>query len=139
MPTPSDLTSEALEFLAERHLGTLTSLRRDGSPHVAAIGFTYEPGERCVRVITSGANQKAANARREGRAVVAQVDGRRWLSLEGPVRVLTAASEVRRAEQLYAERYRKPRPNPERVVIEIRVDRVLGTAFLLGRSPRLPG
>mgnify|MGYP002652599968 CR=1 FL=1 len=39
MSTPSDLTAEALEFLAERHLGTLTSLRRDGSPHVAAIGF----------------------------------------------------------------------------------------------------
>lgn len=139
MSTPSDLTAEALEFLAERHLGTLTSLRRDGSPHVAAIGFTYDPVERCVRVITSGANQKAANARRGGRAVVAQVDGWRWLSLEGAVRLLTSESEVRRAEQLYAERYRKPRPNPARVVVEIRVDRVLGTAYLLGRSPRLPG
>ena len=139
MSTPSDLTDEALEFLAERHLGTLTSLRRDGSPHVAAIGFTYDPGEKCVRVITSGGNQKAANARRGGRGVVAQVDGRRWLSLEGPIRVLTSASEVRRAEQLYAERYKKPRLNPARVVVEIRVDRVLGTAFLLGRSPRFPG
>lgn len=139
MSTPSDLTAEALEFLAERHLGTLTSLRRDGSPHVAAIGFTYDPAEQLVRVITSGRNQKAANARRGGRAVVAQVDGRRWLSLEGSVRLLTSASEVRRAEQFYAERYKNPRPNPARVVIEIRVDRVLGTAFLLGRSPRLPG
>jgi hypothetical protein len=33
---------------------------------------------------------------------------------------------VREAEQRYAARYRVPRDNPERVVVEIAVDRVLG-------------
>ena len=139
MSTPSDLTSEAIEFLSERHLGTLTTLRRDGSPHVAAVGFTYVPTEHVARVITFAGSQKAVNASRGGRAVVAQVDGGRWLSLEGPVRLLTADSEIRRGEQLYAERYRTPRPNPRRVVIEIRVDRVLGSAKLLGRNAQYPG
>lgn len=124
------LRPAALRFVAERHLATLTTLRRDGSPHVAAVGFTFDPTCGVVRVITSGASQKAANARRGGRAVVAQVDGARWLALEGPVRLCDAASEIRRAEDLYAARYRRPRPNPRRVVIEIAVDRVLGQAAL---------
>ena len=55
-----------------------------------------------------------------------QVDGRHWLSFEGPARVLTDRESVADAELRYAARYRVPRENPERVVIEIAVDRVLG-------------
>ena len=33
---------------------------------------------------------------------------------------------MREAEQRYAVRYRQPRPNPERVVVVLHVDRVLG-------------
>jgi uncharacterized pyridoxamine 5'-phosphate oxidase family protein len=40
--TPADLTPEMLEFLRERHLATLTTLRPDGSPHVVPVGFTYD-------------------------------------------------------------------------------------------------
>ncbi len=38
-----DLGPEVIDFLTERHLATLTTLRRDGSPHVVPVGFTYEP------------------------------------------------------------------------------------------------
>ncbi|WP_333619902.1 TIGR03618 family F420-dependent PPOX class oxidoreductase [Dietzia sp.] len=131
MASPSALSAQAHEFLEERHLGTLTTQRRDGSPHVTAAGFTFDPVDGTARVICSARSQKAANARRGGRAVVAQVEGRLWLSLEGPVRLLTSEGEVRRAERLYAARYKNPRPNPLRVVVEIRVDRVLGAASLL--------
>ena len=31
---PHDLPESVLEFLTERHLATLTTLRQDGSPHV---------------------------------------------------------------------------------------------------------
>ena len=58
--------------------------------------------------------------------MVCQVDGRHWLSFEGQARVLTDRASVADAEQRYAARYRVPRENPERVVIEIAVDRVLG-------------
>jgi hypothetical protein len=37
---PARLTDDVLGFLTERHLATLTTLRRDGSPHVVAVGFT---------------------------------------------------------------------------------------------------
>jgi hypothetical protein len=41
---------------------------------------------------------------------------------------------VRDAEVRYAQRYRTPQPNPQRVVIEVLVKRVLGSASLLDRS-----
>jgi F420H(2)-dependent biliverdin reductase len=125
---PHDLPADVLAFLRERHLATLTTLRPDGSPHVVPVGFTWDDEATVVRVITSGPSRKARNALAGGRAVVAQVDGRRWLALEGPVRVLTDAPSVREAEERYAARYRTPRENPARVVLQISVDRVLGSA-----------
>ena len=41
---------------------------------------------------------------------------------------------VRDAELRYAQRYRTPRVNPRRVVIEVRVERVLGSSELLDHS-----
>nr|WP_196791830.1 TIGR03618 family F420-dependent PPOX class oxidoreductase [Motilibacter deserti] len=118
----------ALEFLAERHLATLTTLRADGSPHVVPVGFTWDAGRRVARVITGGGTVKALNAAAGRRAVLCQVDGGRWLSLEGVATVRTDAESVAAAEAAYARRYRQPRPNPERVVVELTVDRVLGRA-----------
>ena len=56
------LTSDALDFLSERHLAMLTTLRADGSPHVVAVGFTFDPATHIARVITSDGSQKAINA-----------------------------------------------------------------------------
>lgn len=123
---PAALSPAALEFVTARHLATLTTLRPDGSPHVVPVGFTWDSEALVVRVITSGTSRKARNAALGGRAVVCQVDGRHWLSFEGTARVLTDASAVADAVDRYAGRYRVPRENPERVVVEIAVDRVLG-------------
>jgi F420H(2)-dependent biliverdin reductase len=124
---PHDLSPGTLAFLAERHLATLTTLRPDGSPHVVPVGFTYEPATGTARVITSGTSAKARHVR-DGAARVAlcQVEGRRWLSLEGTAVVRDDAGSVADAVRRYAERYRQPRQNPARVVLEISVDRVLG-------------
>ena len=123
---PAELSAAALEFVAVRHLATLTTLRPDGSPHVVPVGFTWDPEALVARVITRGSSLKARNAAAGTRAVLCQVDGRHWLSFEGPARVLDDRASVADAEQRYAARYRVPRENPERVVIEIAVDRVLG-------------
>src|SRR5258708_20088219 len=77
------LTKDALAFLTERHLAMLTALRPDNSPHVVAVGFTFDPKTHIARVITTGGSQKAVNADERGVAVLSQVDGARWLSLEG--------------------------------------------------------
>jgi PPOX class probable F420-dependent enzyme len=132
--TTTRLSNDALAFLTERHLAMLTTLRADGSPHVVAVGFTFDPKTHIARVITTGGSQKALNAERGGVAVLSQVDGARWLSLEGRAKVNGDIDAVRDAELRYAQRYRTPRPNPRRVVIEVQVERVLGSADLLERG-----
>ena len=121
---PAALTAEDVAFLAERHLATLTTLRADGSPHVVAVGFSYAEG--VARVITFAGSVKARNAARGGRAAVSQVDGRRWLTLEGTVELVTDQARVATAVAGYAARYRQPGERPDRVAIEITVDRILG-------------
>ena len=84
---PAALPPEALVFVGERHLATLTTLRPDGSPHSTAVGFTWDPGTGLVRIISWASSRKARNLARGGRASVCQVDGGRWLTFEGPARV----------------------------------------------------
>lgn len=134
MPNTARLTEDAREFLTERHLAMLTTLRADGSPHVVAVGFTFDPETHIARVITSDGSQKAVNAERGTVGVLSQVDGARWLSLEGLASVNRDPEAVRDAELRYAQRYRTPKPNPQRVVIEVLVKRVLGSSTLLDRS-----
>lgn len=125
---PDRLGDDVLAFLRERHLATLTTIRDDGSPHVVPVGFAYSPDERLVRIISAEASQKVRNADRGGRAAVSQVDGRRWLTLEGDIAVHRADDRVTAAERAYADRYQDPRPRDDRVAIEIAVDRILGRA-----------
>ena len=121
------LDEATLAFLTERHLATLTNVRADGTPHVVPVGFTYEPETRLVRVITSGTSVKARLAARPGAvAAVCQVDGRRWLTLQGPIHVERDGEAVADAVARYARRYRQPRENPQRVVLVIEVERLLG-------------
>lgn len=126
-PDP-DLSAAMLAFVRERHLATLTTLRPDGSPHVVPVGFTYDESRGVVRVITWATSVKTGHARRGGRAAVSQVDGGRWITLEGIARVVDDPNSVAAAVAAYAERYRQPKERPDRVVIEILVDRVMGRA-----------
>jgi PPOX class probable F420-dependent enzyme len=127
MPLVLDQLPEAyLAFLAERHLGTLTTLRADGSPHVVPVGFIFDPLECVVRIITNRGSRKVANVRATARAVVCQVDGPRWATLEGTAKVREDPGSVRRGVEAYATRYRMPGENPQRVVIELGVERALG-------------
>ncbi|MFF4776024.1 pyridoxamine 5'-phosphate oxidase family protein [Microtetraspora fusca] len=117
-------------FWRERHLCTLTTVRADGTPHVVPVGVTLDAEAAVARVITSGESHKArlvAAAGPSGAAVaVCQVDGRRWSTLEGRAVIRDSPEEIADAERRYALRYKPPRENPRRVVIEIRVARVLG-------------
>lgn len=123
---PQDLTDREIEFLAERHLATLTTLRADGSPHVVPVGFTFDPGTGVARVICSDGTRKVRNIERHTTVVLCQVAGAAWLSLEGQARIARSPAHVAEGERRYTERYQAPRPNDRRVVIEIAVDRVLG-------------
>jgi len=120
------LSDDALQFVTDRHLATLSTLHPDGSIHVVAVGFTYRDG--IARVITSGDSRKVANVLADGRASIAQVDGPRWLTLQGTATIARSPEGVQLGVDLYAERYRQPRVNPLRVVIVLEVERVLGSS-----------
>jgi F420H(2)-dependent biliverdin reductase len=122
------LSAPLAEFVVERHLATLATQRADGSPHAVPVGFTFANG--VVRVITFAPSVKARNARRGGRASVTQIDGARWVTFEGPVRLLDDPTSVASAVTAYAQRYRQPKVRDDRVVIEIEVDRVMCSSGL---------
>lgn len=113
-----------------KHHATLTTLRANGTPHVVAVAFTYEAETGLVRIITDGGSQKVLNVRRNGYAAVCQVEGARWITLEGPATIVETAPEIRDAEERFTVRYRLPRINPNRVVLQIEVARVLSSASL---------
>ncbi|WP_456285410.1 PPOX class F420-dependent oxidoreductase [Microbacterium sp. JZ70] len=120
------ISEVGLAFVSERHLATLSTIGRDGRIHAVPVGMTYRDG--VVRIIGTRGTQKFVNAARAGRATVSSVDGARWISFEGPARVRDEPDAVAEAVRLYTERYRQPRENPRRVVLEIAVERVMGSA-----------
>ncbi|MEV0197109.1 TIGR03618 family F420-dependent PPOX class oxidoreductase [Nonomuraea sp. NPDC050691] len=120
------MSAAARRFLAEPRPATLTTLRPDGSPHVVAVRFTWDPAADLARVLTVGTTRKARNlARPGGRVALCQAEGFRWVTLEGAATVHDAPERVDEGVRRYAARYGTPPPNPPgRVVIEIAVDRV---------------
>ena len=132
MPRVHELTDELVEFWRERHLCTVTTLRRDGSPHVVPMGIAVEPSADGTGGfawgITSATSQKVANLRAgsDPRVAVCQVEGRRWSTIEGVAEVLDDPESVAEACRRYAERYRQPRENPTRVALRIRLTSVIG-------------
>ncbi|MGW3322718.1 pyridoxamine 5'-phosphate oxidase family protein [Streptomyces virginiae] len=138
-------TPEYLAFWRERHVCTLTTPRPDGTPHVVPVGVTYDPEAGLARVISNRHSKKVRNilaaqeaqagdageaARPAGaRVAVCQMEGRRWATLEGRAVIRTDEASVADAVARYAERYgRTPSPNPDRVVMEITLDRAMGRA-----------
>ncbi|MEV7440912.1 pyridoxamine 5'-phosphate oxidase family protein [Streptomyces sp. NPDC091204] len=140
-------TPEYLAFWRERHVCTLTTPRPDGTPHVVPVGVTYDPEAGLARVISNKHSRKVRNvlaaqaqAQAEAeaeaqpsaggaRVAVCQMEGRRWATLEGRAVVRTDEASVADAVARYAVRYgRTPSPNPDRVVIEITLDRAMGRA-----------
>ena len=129
-------TAEYLAFWRERHVCTLTTHRPDGSPHVVPVGVTYDPEAGLARVISNKNSKKVRNVLASqgdpqggARVAVCQLEGRRWATLEGRAVVRTDEAAVAEAVRRYAERYgRTPSPNPDRVVMEITLDRAMGRA-----------
>jgi PPOX class probable F420-dependent enzyme len=122
-----------LDFWTERHLCTLTTLRRDGSPHVVAVGATLDPVAGLARVISSAGSAHVRHVRSgQARVAICQVDRARWATVEGLAVVRDDPEAVAEGVRRYAARYRVPRPNPERVVLEITVTKVLGSGAFTG-------
>jgi PPOX class probable F420-dependent enzyme len=119
------LTEQAQAFVTERHLATLSTLAADGTVHAVPVGFTVKDG--IARVIAGGSSQKVRNIRLRKHATISQYDGATWITLIGTGRVLDDPESVTEAVGLYAQRYRQPGVNPERVAILIDITKVMGS------------
>lgn len=126
MPRVRDLTEEMVAFWAERHLCTGTTLRADGSPHVVPLGVALDAEARVAWAITTAGTQKAVNLARDPRFAACQVDRARWATLEGTAEVLSDPDSVAEAVRRYAERYKQPRENPQRVALRVTLTRIVG-------------
>ncbi|MCF4123298.1 PPOX class F420-dependent oxidoreductase [Antribacter sp. KLBMP9083] len=128
------LNPEQLVFVTERHLATLTTLREDGSPHVVPVAFTWDSEQGIVRITTNRDSVKARNAiSRVGvpaRAALCQVEGGRWITIEGTIEVVDDPAEVAVAVERYARRYRPLPENPQRVVLRLTPDRVMASTYM---------
>ncbi|MET7769431.1 TIGR03618 family F420-dependent PPOX class oxidoreductase [Nocardia sp. NPDC005366] len=113
-------------FLTEPRIATLTTLRPDGTPHVAPVRFTWDDMARTARVLTVATSRKARNVATGGRVALCQPDGFRWVTLEGAATLSADPDRVATAARWYHRRYRCAPPAPSgRVVIEIAVDCIL--------------
>ncbi|MFD9353912.1 pyridoxamine 5'-phosphate oxidase family protein [Streptomyces sp. NPDC060031] len=122
------VSAQADAFLTEPHIATLTTLRPDGSPHVAPVRFTWDAEAGLARIMTVASSRKARNllAAPGGRAALCQVSDFTWVTLEGTATVVDDPARVNDGARRYAKRYWSAPPNPPgRVVIEIVVDRVV--------------
>jgi PPOX class probable F420-dependent enzyme len=126
VPTDLIFPEPLVAFWRERHLCTVTTLRRDGTPHVVPMGIVLDPEAGLAWGITSGTSQKAQNVRHNPLVAVCQVQGRHWSTIEGHGEIHHDTASVAEAVRRYAERYRQPRENPARVALRIQLTRMLG-------------
>ena len=130
------LNPEQLVFVTERHLATLTTLRADGTPHVTPVAYMWDAATGTAVLTTERGSAKAVNARRRGpdggapRAALCQVDGGRWLTLEGTIEADDDPVALADAAARHARRYHELEPAGERIVLRLTADRVLASDYM---------
>jgi PPOX class probable F420-dependent enzyme len=118
----------ARAFLAEPYVAALTTTRPDGSLHAAPVRFTWDGDTGLVRVLTVASSRKARNvaANPGSRVALCQVDGFRWVTLEGTAAISVDVDQVSEGVARYIDRYQSAPPDPPgRVVVTIAVDNAM--------------
>lgn len=119
----------AAQLLAGPHTGVLTTVRRDGSPHLAPVRFSWDDDAGLVRVMTTESRAKIRNilAHPDLPVGICQTVQFRWITLEGRATVSSEPERLAEGVRRYIRRYASPPPDlPGLVVVEIAVDRVMG-------------
>lgn len=133
------------ELLAERDLGVLATLHRDGRPQLSPVTPFYEPAEERIHISTRAGLVKSANLLRDPRAAlnVTSADGRSWATAEGTVTltgpgddphgsVVDALVEYYRkaaGEHPDWDEYRSVMVTDRRVLVTIEVQHVYGATL----------
>ena len=118
------LSDWAREFLREDHVAVVSTLNKDGSPHLTTMWYLLADDGTLV-MSTPGRNQKVKNLRRDPRIAVCVGDGTRSVSLYGTVTISEDQAIVRRDIEHLVERYMKDEGmRPQVVAILVQQSRV---------------
>jgi PPOX class probable F420-dependent enzyme len=128
------LTDEQREFLANPYVGTVTTLRSDGSPHNTVVWVDVD-GDT-VLFNTAEGRAKPRHLRRDPRVALTVVDPQnpfRWLSVSGTAELTQdgAAEHIDRLSKKYTGRdvYANHDPDHPRLKVTITPERVDATGF----------
>lgn len=128
------LTDEQRDFLANPYVGTVTTLRSDGSPHNTVVWVDVD-GDT-VLFNTAEGRAKPRHLRRDPRVALTVVDPQnpfRWLSVSGTAELTQdgAAEHIDRLSKKYTGRdvYANHDPDHPRLKVTITPERVDATGF----------
>ncbi|MGP4029575.1 pyridoxamine 5'-phosphate oxidase family protein [Actinomadura sp. 3N407] len=70
-PGPEPITEDGLaRLLGEQRFAVLATNKRNGHPHVSTVAYTWDPGERTVRISTTADRAKVRQLRNDPRAAL---------------------------------------------------------------------
>ena len=122
------------EFLEQPFVGTVTTLRNDGSPHSTIVWVDTDTDE--VLFNTAVGRAKERHLRKDPRVsllVVDPEDTYRWLAINGNAELTTngADAQIDKLARKYLgqDEYPWRKPEEQRVMVRIRPERVEGYGF----------
>jgi PPOX class probable F420-dependent enzyme len=129
------LTDKQREFIASNpYVGTVTTLRPDGSPHSTIVWVDAEDG--VVTFNTAIGRAKERYLREDARASITVVDpdnAYQWVSVSGPVELTTEGADEQidqlAKKYLGKDEYPWREPTEQRITVRIKPDRVDSTGF----------
>jgi PPOX class probable F420-dependent enzyme len=89
---PTVVSTEQDEYLRTHCWALLCTTRADGSPQSSMVAYHWDGTDLVVSTRDRAA--KVANLRRLGRALAAVADDRRFLSVSGPVTIISGGDEL---------------------------------------------
>jgi len=118
------LTEQQREFLAQPFVGTVTTLRADGSPHNTVVWVDVD-GDR-VLFNTAEGRAKPEHLRRDPRVALTVVDPQnpyRWLSVTGTAELTheDAAAHIDRLAKKYIGKDVYPSHDPEHPRVKVTI------------------
>ena len=133
MPLDLDaLPQRTTALLADRAFAALTTVRPDGRPHTAVVGYTYDAETHECWLIVRGSGVKFANLIASGGSqpvTLCQVgDGGRWITFEGALRLVLGPDALAETLGRYQSRYGDQiGDDPTRVCAVLNVTMAYGT------------
>ena len=132
MPLDLDaLPERTVSLLAERSFATLTTVRPDGRPHTAVVGFSWDAAAKECWLILRGSGVKFRNVEAAGGSqpvTLCQTDAGRWITLEGTLTLRHGPEALAETLHRYRSRYGEQiGDDPTRICAVLTVERAYGT------------